>query len=157
MQQTSESLQALQLVGANVTINSTTATLSKATGSPATWSFSSPSPATGTVTITSSTGQVAFTGTISLSAGNQNYTWNGQGNNGVTWPDGNYTMSITATGANGQPVTVTTQVQGTISSVNISQNPPTITVNGQSYPISAIQSINSGGGSSSNGLARLLH
>jgi flagellar basal-body rod modification protein FlgD len=155
MQQTSDSLQALQLVGANVTINSNTAALSQATNSPATWSFSSPSPATGTVTITSSTGQVAFTGTTSLSAGSQNYIWNGQGNNGVTWPDGNYTLSITATGANGQPVTVTTQVQGTISSVNLSQNPPIITVDGQNYPISAIQSINSGGGGT--GLARLLH
>ncbi len=106
MQQTSASLQALQLVGANVTINSNTATLSNATGSPATWGFSSPSPATGAVTITSSTGQVAYTGTTSLSAGSQTYTWNGQGNNGVTWPDGNYTLSINATGANGQPVTV---------------------------------------------------
>ena len=47
-------------------------------------------------------------------------------------------------GANGQPVTVSTQVQGTISSVNVSQNPPMVTVGGQSYPISAIQSINSG-------------
>src|ERR1700743_2905325 len=90
MQQTSASLQALQLVGANVTINSNTATLSNATGSPATWGFSSPAPATGAVTITSSTGQVAYTGTMPLSAGNQTYTWNGQGNNGVTWPDGNY-------------------------------------------------------------------
>jgi flagellar basal-body rod modification protein FlgD len=159
MQQTSDSLQALQLVGANVTINSNTATLSEATSSPATWGFSSPSPATGAVTITSSTGQVAFTGTTALSAGNQTYTWNGQGNNGVTWPDGNYTLSITATGANGQPVTVSTQVQGTISSVNITQNPPMITVGGQNYPISAIQSINSGSGSSSsiNALAQLLH
>ena len=155
MQQTSASLQALQLVGANVTINSNTATLSKATGSPATWGFSSPSPATGAVTITSATGQVALTGTISLTAGSQSYTWNGQGNNGVTWPDGNYTLSINAVGANGQPVTVSTQVQGTISSVNISQNPPMITVDGQNYPISAIQSINSGGGGT--GLARLLH
>jgi len=153
MQQTSASLQALQLVGANVTINSNTASLSKATGSPATWGFSSPAPATGTVTITSSTGQVAFTGTMPLSAGSQTYTWNGQGNNGVTWPDGNYTLSINAVGANGQPVTVTTQVQGTISSVNVSQNPLTVTVGGQTYPISAIQSINSG----SNGLAQLLH
>jgi flagellar basal-body rod modification protein FlgD len=163
MQQTSNSLQALQLVGANVTIDSSTTTLSEATKSPATWNFSSPSPATGTVTITSSTGQVAFTGTTSLSAGNQNYTWDGKGNNGVTWPDGNYTMSIAATGANGQPVTVTTQVQGIISSVNVSQSPITITVDGQNYPINAIQSINSGGsgGSSrisrSNALARLLH
>ena len=150
MQQTSASLQALQLVGANVTINSNTATLSKATGSPATWGFSSPSPATGAVTITSSTGQVAFTGTMPLSAGNQTYTWNGQGNNGVTWPDGNYTLSINATGANGQPVTVSTQVQGTISSVNVSQNPLQVTVGGQNYPISAIQSINSGSNNISN-------
>jgi flagellar basal-body rod modification protein FlgD len=153
MQQTSESLQALQLVGANVTINSSAATLSKATGSPATWGFSSPSPATGAVTITSSTGQVALTGTISLSAGSQSFTWNGQGNNGVAWPDGNYTLSINATGANGQPVTVSTQVQGTISSIDVSKNPPQVTVGGQSYPISAIQSISG----KSNSLAQLLH
>ena len=153
MQQSSESLQALQLVGANVTINSNTASLSKATGSPATWGFSSPAPATGAVTITSSTGQVAYTGTTSLTAGSQTYTWNGQGNNGVTWPDGNYTLSINAVGATGQPVTVTTQVQGTISSVNVSQNPLTVTVGGQTYPITAIQSINS----SSSSLAQLLH
>src|SRR6202023_2945978 len=123
MQQTSASLQALQLVGANVTVDSNTATLSKATGSPATWGFSSPSPATGGVTITSSTGQVAFPRTTSFPARTKTYTWNGQGNNGVTWPDGNYTLSINATGANGQAVTVSTQVQGTISSVNVSQPP----------------------------------
>src|SRR3984885_7840574 len=148
MQQSSESLQALQLVGANGTGNSNTATPPNATGSAATWGFSSPSPATGAVTITSSTGQVAYTGSTSLSAGSQTYTWNGQGNNGVTWPDGNYTLTINATGANGQAVTVSTQVQGTISSVNASQNPPQVTVGGQSYPLSAIQSINSG----SNGI-----
>jgi flagellar basal-body rod modification protein FlgD len=153
MQQSSESLQALQLVGANVTINSNTATLSNATSTPATWGFSSPSPATGAVTITSSTGQVAYTGTTSLSAGSQTYTWNGQGNNGVTWPDGNYTLSINAVGANGQAVTISTQVQGTISSVNVSQNPPQVTVGGQSYPLSSIQSINSGSNGISNAVS----
>jgi flagellar basal-body rod modification protein FlgD len=145
MQQTSQSLQALQLVGANVTVNSNTAALSNATSSPATWGFSSPSPATGTVTITSSNGQVAYTGTVALSTGNQTYTWNGKGNNGVTWPDGNYTLSINATGATGQAVTVTTQMQGSVTAVNVNQNPPTVTVDGQSYPISAIQSINGSG------------
>src|ERR1700726_2667565 len=77
MQQTSQSLQALQLVGSNVTINSNTAALSNATASPATWGFTSPAPATGNVTITSATGQVAFTGTVSLSSGSQTFTWNG--------------------------------------------------------------------------------
>jgi flagellar basal-body rod modification protein FlgD len=143
MQQTTEATSAMQLMGANVSVNGNVAALSNATSTSAQWTFSSPSPATANVTITSSTGQVAFTGTVSLNAGSNTYTWNGQGANGVTWPDGNYTMAINATGANGQPVTVTTQVQGTISGVNVSQNPPQITVGGQSYPITAIQSINS--------------
>jgi len=142
MQQTSQSLQALQLVGQTVTVNSSTAALSNATGNPATWTFVSPSPATGNVTITNSSGQVVLTGTISLSAGNQTYAWNGKGNNGLTWPDGNYTLSINATGANGQALTVTTEVQGKVTGVNVNQNPPQITVGGQSYPISAIEAIN---------------
>ena len=54
---------------------------------------------------------------------------------------------INATGANGQAVTVSTQVQGVVSAVNTSANPPTLTVGGQTVPMSSIQSINSGGGS----------
>jgi flagellar basal-body rod modification protein FlgD len=150
LQQTSEATQAMQFLGSTVTISSNTAALSNAAGQEATWSFNSPSPATANVTISSANGQVAYTGTTSLSAGNQTYAWNGQGNNGVTWPDGNYTLSITATGANGSPVTVSTQVQGIVSAVNVSQNPPQVIVGGQSYPISAIQSI------TGNGLSNLL-
>jgi flagellar basal-body rod modification protein FlgD len=145
LQQTSEATQAMQFLGSSVTISSNAAALSNATGQKATWSVNSPSPATAAVTISSSTGQVAYTGTTSLSSGTQSFAWNGQGNNGVTWPDGNYTLSITATGANGSPVTVTTQVQGTVSAVNVGQNPPTIMVGGQSYPISSIQSITNSG------------
>ena len=61
------------VIGADVTIDSSTAPLSQATKSPATWNFSSPSPATGTVTITGFSGQYPVTGTnnypaVSLSA-----------------------------------------------------------------------------------------
>jgi flagellar basal-body rod modification protein FlgD len=147
LQQTNEASAAMQYLGANVTVAGTTSTLSNATSSPASWSLNSPSPATGTISITSANGQTAYNGTVSLTAGSQNYTWNGQGSNGVTWPDGQYTLSITATNASGQPVTVSTQVEGTVSGVNLSQNPPQLTVGGQSYPISSIQSINSGSGS----------
>ena len=59
----------------------------------------------------------------------------------MTWPAGQYTLAINATGASGQTVTVTTQTQGTVSGINLSQSPPQLTVNGQSYPITAIQSI----------------
>ena len=142
LQQTSEATAAMQFLGANVTLSGATAALSA--NSPATWTLNSPSPATGNVTITNSSGQTVYTGTVSLNAGTQTYTWNGQGTNGITWPAGQYTLAITATGANNQTVTVTTQTQGTVTGVNLSQNPPQITVGGQSYPISAIQSINSG-------------
>ena len=141
MQQTTEATSALQLVGSTVTVSGNSAALSNATSTPATWSLNSPTPATGTVTITSAAGTTAYTGTVSLNAGTQSYTWNGQGTNGQTWPDGTYTLSINATGANGQAVTVSTQVQGTVSGVNTSANPPTLTVNGQTVQISNITSI----------------
>ncbi len=147
LQQTSEATSAMQFLGSNVTLSrhhrDAVAPARRRPGR-----LNSPSPATGNVTITNSTGQTAYTGTVSLNAGTQTYSWNGQGNNGVTWPAGQYTLAITATGANGQAVTVTTQIQGTVSGVNLSQNPPQLTVNGQSYPISAIQSINNGSGTS---------
>jgi flagellar basal-body rod modification protein FlgD len=141
MQQTSEATSALQFLGTTVTVNGSTSNLSNATNSPATWSFSAPSPATANVSITSSTGQTAFSGTVSLSAGSQSFAWNGQGNNGVTWPDGTYKMTISATNANGQPVAISTQVQGVVSGVDLSQNPPLLAVGGQSFSISQIQSI----------------
>ncbi len=144
MQSTTEATSALQLVGSTVTIGGTTSSLSNATNTPATWSITSPSAATGNVTITSSAGTTAYTGTVALNSGTNTYTWNGVGNNGQTWPDGTYTISVTATNASGQAVTVSTQQQGTVTGVNLSTNPPTLTVNGQNVPISQITSITNG-------------
>jgi flagellar basal-body rod modification protein FlgD len=141
MQQTTEATSALQLVGSTVTISGSSATLSNATNTPATWSLTTSTPATANVTITSSAGTTAYTGTVALNAGTQTYSWNGVGSNGQTWPDGTYTIAINATGANGQAVTVSTQTQGTVSGVNLSSNPPTLTVNGQSVQISQVTSI----------------
>ncbi len=141
LQQTTEATAALELVGAKVTVSGNSATLSNASGSPATWSLTTSAPATGTVTITNASGQTVYTGTTSLTAGTQAYTWNGRGNNGVTWPEGTYTLSINATGASGQAVTVSTQVQGVVSGVDVSQSPPSLIVGGQSVAISRVKSI----------------
>jgi|SRR5579863_8351323 flagellar basal-body rod modification protein FlgD len=141
LQQTTEATSALQFLGSTVTASGNTATLSNATGSPATWSLNAAAPATANITITNSSGQTAFTGTTTLNAGTQTFSWSGQGNSSVIWPDGNYTMTISATGANGQPVTVSTQVQGVVTGVNLSQNPPLLTVGGQNIALSQIQSI----------------
>lgn len=139
LQQNSETAAAMQLLGTTVTLKSNSAALTQET--PAMWTLSSPSPSTANVTITTATGQVAFTGTVTLNAGTQTYTWNGQGNNGVSWPPGNYNISISATGANGQPVNVTSEVQGLVSGIDLSKNPVEVIVGGQDYPLSAILSI----------------
>ena len=141
LQHTAEATSAMQLIGLTASVKSNTAVLSNATGSPATWTFSVPSPATGQLSITNAGGQTVYAGTVTLNSGNQTFTWNGQGNTGITWPDGNYTMSINATGANGQPVTIATEVKGTISGVDVSQNPPQVVIGGQDYSLNAIQSI----------------
>jgi flagellar basal-body rod modification protein FlgD len=141
MQQTSEATSALQLVGSTVTVGGQTATLSNATGSSAIWNLTAASPATANLTITNSSGQTAFTGTMALNAGSQSFSWNGMGSNGQTWPDGTYNLTVTATGANGQTVNVSSQVQGVVSAVNTHVNPPTLTVGGQTVQISQVTSI----------------
>jgi flagellar basal-body rod modification protein FlgD len=155
LQQSTAATAALQLVGSTVTVSGDSANLSNSTQSPAAWSLDASAPGTANITIKDSTGQTAYSGTMSLNAGTQSFTWSGKGNSGVIWPDGAYTISVSATGANGQPVTVSTQVQGTVTGVDMSANPPALTVNAQSVPISSITSVGSTGTSSLTGLSSL--
>jgi flagellar basal-body rod modification protein FlgD len=139
LQQTAQSTQALGFVGKTAVVNGSTAGL---TNSSATWDLSIPSASTVNVSITSSTGQTVFTGSYSANAGNsQPFTWNGQGNDGTQYPDGQYKLTATATDSSGNPVGVTTQIQGTVSSVDLTQSPPLLTIDGQTYTVSQIQSI----------------
>jgi flagellar basal-body rod modification protein FlgD len=139
LQQTAQSTQALGFVGKTAVVKGSTAAL---TNSSATWDLNIPSASTVNVSITSSTGQTVFTGSYSANAGNsQPFTWNGQGNDGTQYPDGQYKMTATATDSSGNPVAVTTQIQGTVSSVDLTQSPPLLTIDGQTYTVSQIQSI----------------
>ena len=82
-----------------------------------------------------------FTQKGTVQPGQQQFAWNGVGTNGQQFPDGAYTMSIAATGADGKSVGVSTQVQGVVSAVDLSQNPPVLTVGGQKFTLSQILSV----------------
>ena len=138
LQQSAQTTQALALVGATVAVNGSTAQLAN---NQATWSLNSTQPATATITIASSTGQTAYTGTATVNAGSQTFTWNGQGNDGTLWPPGNYTLTATGTSASGQTTAITTQIQGTVDSVDLTQTPPVLSVGGQNYTLTQIQQI----------------
>jgi flagellar basal-body rod modification protein FlgD len=138
LQQSAQTTQALQLVGATVVVNGSTAQLAN---NQATWSLNATQPATATITISSSTGQTAYTGTVAVNSGNQTFTWNGLGNDGTPWPAGDYTLTATATSASGQTTAISTQVQGTVSSVDLTQTPPVLSIGGQNYTMTQIQRI----------------
>ncbi len=83
-------------------------------------------------------GQTAYTGTFGVQAGDNQFIWDGKGNDGKTWPSGNYTLSVTGKDATGNATAISTQVQAIVDSVDLSQNPPTLSINGTDYPMSKI-------------------
>jgi flagellar basal-body rod modification protein FlgD len=139
LQQTEASSQALGYVGQTAVVSGTTTTLSNGVAG---WMLNIPTNSTLTVNITNSSGATVYTGNYSANAGNQQpFIWNGLGNDGTQYPDGSYTMSATAKDSSGNNVAVTTAVEGTVSSVDLTQSPPLLWINGQSYTLSQIQSI----------------
>jgi flagellar basal-body rod modification protein FlgD len=139
LQQTAQSTQALTFVGKTAVVDGSTAALKNAS---ATWELGVPTNSNVTISIANSTGQTVFTGHYAVNAGNnQPFTWNGKGNDGTQWPDGKYKLTATAADTAGNSVGVTTQIQGVVSSVDLTQSPPLLSINGQNYTVNQIKSI----------------
>lgn len=138
LQQTAQSTQALTFVGKTAVVKGNTAAL---TNSSATWNLNVPNNSNVNITINNSSGQTVYTNTVPMSAGNQAFTWNGQGSDGTQLPDGQYTLTATAADGSGKPIALATQIQGVVSSVDLTQSPPLLTINGQSYTVNQIESI----------------
>ena len=138
-QQTAQSTQALGFVGKTAVVDGSTAKLSN---SSAVWDLNVPKDSTVKISITNSTGQTVYTNSYSVTAGNnQTFGWDGKGTDGVQWPDGKYTLTATGTDGSGETVAISTGIQGTVSSVDLTQSPPLLTINGQTYTVSQVKAI----------------
>src|SRR5437588_5764901 len=139
LQQTAQSTQALTFVGKTAVVDGDTAALSHGL---ATWNLSVPTDSNVNIAITNSAGQTVFTNSYAVSAGsNQAFGWDGKNNDGSVLPDGQYKLTATAADSAGNSVAVSKQVQGVISSVDLTQSPPLLSINGQTYTVSQIKSI----------------
>ena len=87
IEKSAQATQALVYVGNTVAVDGSKAQFDKS----ATWNFQAAKDTAATITITNSTGQVAYTGTYTLKQGNASFVWDGKGNDGVQWPAGTYT------------------------------------------------------------------
>src|SRR5438045_3921182 len=103
IEKSAQATTALAFVGSTVAIDGTTAALTKGQ---ATWSFTVPKPVSATITIQSANGQTAYSGTFTMNAGTQSFTWDGRDGKGAQWPDGNYTILLTGKDASGQTVAI---------------------------------------------------
>jgi len=139
LQKTAQSTQALGFVGKTAVVDGSTAALTKGSGA---WKLGVPTNANVSISITNSVGQTVFSGNYSVKAGeNQTFAWDGKGNDGTQWPDGQYKLTATAADSAGNTVAVSTQVQGVVDSVDLTQSPPLLSINGQNYTVDQIKSI----------------
>lgn len=138
LEKSAQTTTALAYVGATVVVDGSTAQM---TGGTANWSLNVTKPSTASITISDFTGQNAFTGTVAVNPGTQTFTWNGRGNDGRLWPDGSYTLTATAVDANKQSVAISTEVQAVVDSVDLTQDQPQLSINGQNYTLDKIKRI----------------
>jgi flagellar basal-body rod modification protein FlgD len=138
LQKTAQQTQALAFVGMKVSVEGKTADLKDGK---ATWGFNVTKPATATVNITNSAGATVYTGTFSVQSGTQNFSWDGRNNAGVLQTNGTYTLSVTAKDASGQTTGVSTETQGTVDSVDMTVNPPTLSIGGKDYALDKVKRV----------------
>jgi len=138
LQKETQTTSAMSFLGSTATVDGTT---TKLTNGAASWSFAVDKPSTATINIKSSNGALAYSGSYPLTPGAQNFNWDGRGNNGVKWPDGDYTLTVTAKDASGATVAVSTEVKGTVDSVDLTQNPPVLKIGGQSFSLDRIKQV----------------
>jgi len=138
IEQSAQSTAAMAYLGATATVDGST---TKLASGKAQWTFTSDKPATGSISIADSTGNVAYSGSFTLNAGQQNFAWDGKGNNGTQWPDGNYKMTISAKDTGGNAVAVSTTVKGTVDSVDLTSSPPTLSIGGSNFTVDKIKNV----------------
>ena len=138
LEKSAQATTALAYVGATVVVDGSPAQL---TGGTANWSLNVTTPSTVTITIKDSTGQNVYTGTAAVNPGTQDFTWNGRGNDGRLWPDGAYTLTATAVDAHKNSVAISTEVQAVVDSVDLTQDAPQLSINGQNYTLDKIKRI----------------
>ena len=100
-----------------------------------------PKPVTSQVTIRNSTGQTVYTGSFSMNAGMQSFQWDGRDAQGVKWPDGNYTITVTGKDTSGQTVAIPSEIEGVVDSVDLTKTPPELKVGGQAFTLDKIKRV----------------
>jgi flagellar basal-body rod modification protein FlgD len=135
-----ETISAQSMVGDTIQYNGSEAALESGNVN---WSYNLPSDATAvTLNVISSTGNIVYSASGQTAAGAYPFSWNGETSSGQQESNGGiYTLQVTATNADGDPITAAITAVGTVSGVNVQNNVATFDVQGVEVPMSQLVSI----------------
>jgi flagellar basal-body rod modification protein FlgD len=138
--QASQVEQSAGMLGKPVTVNSGQLTLQNGQSE---INFNTGSPEAVGITVYNAAGAAVATANLTTSAGANHWTWDGSGPNGVTEPDGAYTVSVTQIGVSGTNVAVPFTVTGTATAVQNNSGTVDLQMGGLTLPFSSVISVGS--------------
>jgi flagellar basal-body rod modification protein FlgD len=131
--------QAVGLIGKTVVAEST---VSKLEDGKASWTYTASKDAPDTqITIRNAAGGVVYQQKLELSSGQGTFEWDGQDESGLDFPDGLYSITIDAKGADGKNVPVLSQVKGEVTSVDLTADEPILSVGGSRITLASVLSV----------------
>ncbi|RXT55500.1 flagellar hook capping protein [Bosea sp. Tri-44] len=105
------------------------------------WKLNASKGGTGTVTIKDASGKVVFSGTKTLTAGDQTYSWDGKTSTGSTAPEGEYTITIDGRDVSGAAITVKTEITGKVDGIDFSTTVPTLLIGAIKVSLDKVKSV----------------
>jgi flagellar basal-body rod modification protein FlgD len=125
-------------IGTTVTVDSSQTSLQ---GGSAKWNFSMPKAAAAKIEVRNASGEIVFAGEKALTAGTNEYVWNGRTAGGTVAPEGTYTISIDAKDTEGNAVKPVIEQTGKVEGLDFTSGQPYLKINGMSVSIWSIKSI----------------
>jgi flagellar basal-body rod modification protein FlgD len=125
-------------VGMKLTADGSTATLAN---NQASWSLKSPAAGTATFTVTDKNNKTVYSETRKITAGQQSFGWNGKDQNKVTYPAGNYSLSVAAKDASGRAIAVSTEIEGVVDAVRFEGDVPILMMGNQQVAYDKVRQI----------------
>lgn len=130
---------AVSLLGKQVE-GSGTASLLKNGQADWTFDLAADAPST-TVSVVNSQGATVYSEELEGKEGSNEFTWDGTGSDGSTYPDGSYFLKVTANDADGNAVAADTRTSGIVTAIDMSTTDPLLTINGAQIRYSEITAI----------------
>lgn len=107
------------------------------------WKLNASKIGTGTITIKDTKGNVVFSETKALTAGDQTYTWDGKTSTGATAPEGEYVITVDGKDVSGAAITVKTEITGKVDGIDFSTAVPTLLIGALKVPLDRVKSVKS--------------